>query len=200
MRKRNSKGLRAAVIVLAVLLLAVGAIAIWQYARTNKAQDTASTADTSQADTSSDSSVAPADDSTAKPSDNSNTGDIPQIDPATVSTVEVEPMNLTVSYKKGTPGFEFNVIRTSGGTKYVQFSAPELVGTKCSNDVGAFASIIASPTANDATTLTTTKVVDDVVYGLSFATDTCTNKPELLATYQNAFSYAFSLLKHTTAI
>lgn len=117
------------------------------------------------------------------------------VDPATLATVDIEPMGLTVSYVKDAGGFEFYVLRTASGTQYVEFSSPELVGTKCTDDKGVFASIIEDPSANDSSTLSKTTTVDGTKYGLSLADATCTKDPDALKKYQSAFTDAFSLLK-----
>ncbi len=201
MRGKNSKGWRAAVIVLSVLLLLVAVIAIWQYVVSRETSPEPTPApDTSNTGNNTDNG-----NTTPNPPDNGGTtpdpGDNkPIIDPARVSTVDIQPMNLTVSYIKGVPGFEFNVLRTQGDTQYVQFSAPELVGTKCSDDQGAFASIVKNPTSSDASTLETTTIVGDVTYGLSLAAETCTNRPDLLKTYQNSFTEAFPLLRNISTV
>jgi cytoskeletal protein RodZ len=85
----------------------------------------------------------------------------PSIDPATLATVSIEPASLSVSYLKGVGGFDFKVLRTSNGTKYVEFSSTKLAGTKCTNDEGQFASIIESPSVDESTTLAKTTIVDE---------------------------------------
>lgn len=117
------------------------------------------------------------------------------VDPANVSTVDIQPMSLTVSYLKDAGGFEYYVLRTANGTQYVEFSSPELVGTKCTDDRGVFASIIQSPSSSDTATLNKTTTVDGTKYGLSLADSTCTKDPEALKKYQAAFSDTFTMLK-----
>ena len=119
----------------------------------------------------------------------------PMIDPATIATVTIEPVSLTVSYLKGVGGFDFEVFRTTGGTKYIQFSSPKLVGTKCTDDRGQFASIIENPSTDESATLAKTTTVNGTTYGLSLAEATCTSDSNLLKQYQDAFSEPFSLLK-----
>lgn len=119
----------------------------------------------------------------------------PSIDPATLATVSIEPASLSVSYLKGVGGFDFKVLRTSNGTKYVEFSSTKLAGTKCTNDEGQFASIIESPSVDESTTLAKTTIVDGTTYGLSLADTICTNDNDLLKQYQDAFSKPFNLLK-----
>lgn len=117
------------------------------------------------------------------------------IDPQQVSTVGIEPMAISVSYMKGSGGFEYEVMRNPNGTQYVQFSAPALAGTRCTDDAGVFASIIENPTADEGATLTKKTTVDGTVYGLSLADESCTNDDALLKQYQDAFSAPFTLLK-----
>lgn len=121
-------------------------------------------------------------------------GPASSIDPATVSTVDIEPLGITVSYVKGIAGFEFYVQRTAEGTRYVEFRAPELAGTKCTGDVGVFASIVESPTKQDGATISQEVQVNQKTYGLSLPDTTCTANAELLARYQASFRDAFSLL------
>ncbi len=123
------------------------------------------------------------------------TTDQPAIDPELVSTVTVEPMSIVVSYLKGVGGFDYEVLRTPDGSKYVQLSSPRLAGTKCTNDVGVFASIIDSPTEDEGTTLAKQVTVDGMTYGLSLSDPTCTSDPALLKQYQDAFIEPFTLLK-----
>ena len=118
----------------------------------------------------------------------------PQLDPSTVSTVDIEPLGITVSYVKGVPGFSFIVLRTQDGTEYVEFRNDDLAGTICTDDEGAFASIIVGPSEQDVATLAQTVTVDETVYGLSLPSDDCTDNTELFEQYQQSFTDAFSLL------
>jgi cytoskeletal protein RodZ len=190
-QKKGRKTLFTALAVLAVLLLIIAAVAVIKSVSTSKSSDSSSTA---KKDTPAISDKA---NSTQKPA-----SDVPQdttsqsaIDPSKVTAIDIEPMLITVSYMKGVGGFDFAVQRTASGTKYVQFSSSKLVGTKCTNDEGVFASILESPTADESSTLTKTTVVDGTTYGLSLADATCTSNPDLLKQYQDAFSEPFSLLK-----
>lgn len=198
-RKRSK---RALYIVIGVLIALVFVVGIVVFAKTSN-NETSKNADTSP---STDTTKTP-DATTPSNSENDNntsneTPDVPKdttntatIDPGQVSTIAIEPMLITVSYMKGIEGFDFQVLRNPNGTKYVQFSAPKLVGTKCTNDVGAFVSIIENPTADEAATLTKTTETDGKTYGLSLADATCTADAALLKQYQDAFSEPFSLLK-----
>lgn len=117
------------------------------------------------------------------------------IAPEDVSTIDIEPMDITVSYLKGVGGFSFEVLRSASGTQYVEFRNESLAGTKCTDDQGVFAAIIESPSASEQETVDKTTDVDGTTYGLSLSADTCTGDPTLLAEYQEAFSAPFSLLK-----
>jgi hypothetical protein len=195
--KKGKRALLTAVSILVVLLAIVGTIVIIKalnpgtndpYAQqtTNKSTD----------DTPTDQPDSPS--TTPLPDDADGTSSTePAIDPATVATIDVTPMSLTVSYTKGVGGFEYEVLRRPNGTRYVEFSSPELVGTKCTNDKGVFASILESPASEEAVTLAKTTKVGGMTYGLSLAAVTCTSNEALLKNYQKAFSTAFSLIKKT---
>lgn len=135
----------------------------------------------------------------ADPEEQTPTVDEPEasvVDPSTLRSIDVEPMGLTVYYTKGTPGFEFSVKRTEGSTEYVEFSSPELVGTKCTDDEGSFASIIKNPSSpEDKSTINETTQVGEDTYGLSLAAENCTSDVDLLKEYQSAFSNGFSMLE-----
>ncbi len=117
------------------------------------------------------------------------------IDPETLTTVNIEPMSLTVSYVKGVGGFEYSVMRRPNGTQYVEFYSSELAGTKCTGDQGAFASILEAPSSDEASTLSKKTTIGTTTYGLSLSATSCTGNPDLLAQYQKSFSDAFTLLK-----
>lgn len=117
-----------------------------------------------------------------------------ELDPSTVSTIDIEPLNITVSYVKGVPGFSFIVLRTQDGTEYVEFRNEDLAGTICTDDEGAFASIIVGPSEQDIATLAQTVTVNETVYGLSLPSEDCTDNTALFEQYQQSFTDAFSLL------
>lgn len=121
--------------------------------------------------------------------------DVETVDPATVSTIDIAPLSITVSYVKGIGAFEYEVLRAPNGTRYVEFRSTNIIGTKCTNDAGTFASIIVSPTDSESATLSKKTTVDDTTYGLSLADATCTTDTEKLEQYQKSFSDGFSLLK-----
>lgn len=190
-QKKGRKTLYIVIGVLAVAVLAIGIVAFVrsltppsssesQQSSSNKDQPVQKPADTTENPT------------TAVPE---NTADQPAIDPERVSTTDIEPMMITVAYIKGIEGFDFQILRNPNGTKYVQFSSESLVGTKCTDDMGVFASIIENPTADERGTLSKTTVVDGTTFGLSLADEACTNNSEQLKQYQASFSEPFSLLK-----
>jgi len=118
----------------------------------------------------------------------------PAVDPATLSSVAIEPLGITVYYSKGVPGFDFSVERTADKTEYVEFSAAALMGTKCTDDQGVFASIIKNPGDNERQTTTQTVIVGSDTYGLTLAGSSCTADTALLTEYQTAFTNGFKSL------
>jgi hypothetical protein len=190
-QNKGRKKLFTALAIIGALLLIV--VAFWML--NNKPDDTSSdAANTTDKDSPAISEEANKTDEPVK-STPVETSTEPAIDPATVSTVAIEPMTVNVTYLKGVGGFDYEVLRTPSGTKYVQFSSSKLVGTKCTDDEGAFASIIDTPAANESATVAKTVTVDGTTYGLSLVDATCTSDAELLKQYQNAFSEPFHLLK-----
>lgn len=193
MAKQKWDRKRIIILTAAIVLVAAIGIAILVKALNSGKDDPYQTQETSQSDASKSDSDASSD--TPKDTPEESTPETPAIDPASVSTVDIEPMEITVSYVKGINGFEFEVLRTPGGTKYVEFRSENLIGTKCTNDKGTFASILADPEGNESTGLAKTTTVDGVTYGLSLADQTCTSDATGLQEYQKSFSDAFSLLK-----
>jgi hypothetical protein len=117
------------------------------------------------------------------------------LDPENVSTVAIEPLGINVSYVKGIEGFSYNVSQTGVGTQYVELQSEQLIGTKCTDDDGSFATIVKNPKSDeDKTTLSLTKKVGNDTYGLSLPSNTCTSDTALFAQYQSAFKDAFDLL------
>ncbi len=197
-QNKRKRTVITAVAILAVLLVAIGTVALIKGLSQDDKVDPYVTQQTSSdsADTSNDEPSKDAtNESPTQPSTNAPATDSPSLDPATVATVDIVPMTLTVSYVKGIGGFEYEVLRTANGTRYVAFSSPELVGTKCTNDKGVFASILTAPTNDESSTLAKTTTVDGTKYGLSLEPETCTTNTEKLKSYQQSFSDAFSLLK-----
>jgi len=190
-QKKGRKKLITTLVVVGALLLIVAVIAVVKTMSNNEpsvptqttSQDTPSVNDDAESNT------------TDQPATTAPMAEQPAIDPEKVATVAIEPMAISVSYLKGVGGFDYEVLRTGSGTKYVQFSSTKLAGTKCTDDEGQFASIIEKPSKDEATTLAKTTTVDGTEYGLSLADTTCTSDSGLLKQYQDAFSGAFSLLK-----
>lgn len=117
-------------------------------------------------------------------------------DPSTLSTIAVDALGVTVAYTKGTPSFEYSVEKTDDNTQYAEFTAADLVGTKCTDDQGLFASIIKNPTSTeDQTTIAQTVKIGSDTYGLSLASPGCTANTDLLSQYQSGFKDGFSSLK-----
>jgi len=185
----GNKKIVIAIIVAAVLLVAATVLIIVQQANRNNVDTTVETSQ--QPETTQE---------TTKPEpekENSDEAMTPAsaLDPSTVSTIDIQPLDLTVSYVKGIPGFEYQILRTAQGTKYAELTNEAIKGTKCTDDTGVFASIIVSPGDAEAPTLDAKTVVEGTTYGLSLASNTCTNNQELLDKFQSSFSSAFSLLK-----
>ena len=189
--KQGKTGLIVTIVVLALTLLVVGSIAI-----ARNANQPAVTTE-SQPEVSNDQeSVATDDEVPASTDADSTSKPTPAVDPETLASIAIEPLEITVFYTKGIPGFEFAVKRTTSSTEYVEFSAPELVGTKCTDDGGVFVSIIENPdSAEDTATISQKVTVGSNTYGLSLAGQNCASDTTLLQEYQTAFTNGFSQLK-----
>lgn len=198
LRKLSRKTIISISAVLFVLLACVATIALLKGLQSDK-DDPYRQPDVSQSGENSTSDTNKQDDTDNNQAGQNDADKAPptdaEIDPSTVATIDVEPMSLTVSYVKGVGGFEYEVLRTPRGTKYVEFRNSELVGTKCTNDQGTFASILAEPLEDEGATISKKVVVDGTTYGLSLATEACTSNPEKLRLYQASFSDAFALLE-----
>ncbi len=198
-RKKDTRKLILLLSVLGVLVVAVATVAIIKAVSSggsngeNESSQTSSTSDTSNQQTATTEESDKTEEATQPPQN--TTEETPAIDPATVNTTTIEPMDITVSYVKGAGGFEYEVLRTPNGSRYVEFRSPDLVGTKCTDDQGAFASILENPSSSEASTIAKTVTVDDMQYGLSLAAANCTSDTEKLQKYQQSFNDAFSLLK-----
>ena len=129
------------------------------------------------------------------PSDAPTSSIGPAVDPQLLKSIDIQPLAITVFYSKGTPGFEFSVLKTADKTQYVQFTSPNLVGTKCTDDQGTFASIIKNPSSNETQTVNQIVKVGGDTYGLSIASAGCTGNSDLLTLYQTGFKNGFSNLK-----
>ncbi len=186
---QGKTGLIVTIVALALTLIVVGTIAI--LSNTNRpavTNDPLTANNASENDTTTD-EVVPAEEEVEVPAE-------PAVDPATLSSVDIEPMEITVFYTKGTPGFDFTIERSADRTEYIEFSSPNLVGTKCTNDEGVFATIVKNPgTSASQTTFVKQVTVGSDTYGLSLAGKNCTSDESLLDTYQTAFVEGFSQLK-----
>lgn len=190
-QKKGKRTLVTTLSVLVVLLVAIGVIALL---RMTGQDDGSSTKDSlTQSVTTDDSSENSASTDTTDVPDETDTAST--LDPETVATIDVPSLAITVSYVKGIGAFEYEALRANNGTRYVEFRSTELIGSKCTDDQGTFASILVSPTEDEKATLASTVTVDATEYGLSLADSTCTSNTEKLAIFQKSFSDAFSLLK-----
>lgn len=190
-KQEGSTGLIVTIIVLGLTLLVVGGVVLWQSFGSQSAVTNTNDQETSQSE---DLPVeeAPADET---PIIDEGTNE-PQIDPNTVTTIDVAPLGIVVTYGKSLPGFSFEVKRSAAGTQYAEFSSQRLVGTKCTDDTGVFASIIKNPSDVEAqTTISKKKVIESTTYGLSLSGDQCASNVTLLKEFQTSFSDNFSTLK-----
>jgi len=182
-----SKSLIATIVLLGAVVLLVGAFTIWNNNRTPNPLLETSESEVSE--------EAPIKDETEEVAETPDESAAPQADLATLSSIDIEPLAIKVFYTKGVSAFEYSIHRTSDETQYVEFSSPELVGTKCTDDKGLIVSIVKNPTSEeDKTTLSQTITVDGVTYGLSLAAKNCTKDAALLESYQSAFTNGFSRL------
>lgn len=197
-QKKGKRTLITALAVLLVLLVAIGTIAFIRVLGVGK-DDPYLKTDTSSVDapddTTNQETKPDTEDGANSDTESDESSDEPKLDPSTVGTVDISPMEITVSYVKGVGGFEYQVLRTSNGTRYVEFRSSELAGTKCTNDEGKFASILADPNDTEGATISKTTTIDGTKYGLSLEGAACTSDEDKLESYQKSFSDAFSLLK-----
>ncbi len=196
--KKRKRTLVTTLSILAVLLVAVGTVALIRTLSPGKEDPYVQQEQVSQENDANQGVETPdnGQNQTNQQQSSESTSGEPALDLARVATVDIVPMDITVSYVKGIGGFEYEVLRANNGTRYVEFRSPQLIGTKCTNDAGTFASILASPTEGERGTLTKTTTVDGTTYGLSLADATCTSDTAKLQSYQKSFSDAFSLLKN----
>lgn len=190
--RRNKKLIAGIIVVGAVLVISIILIV---FKMSNTQSDPLVLKGETTAETSPNGSTTKPIDETGSASSVESSTTQPDVDPTRITTVMIEPMSITVSYIKGIDGFDYEVMRSPGGTKYVQLSSSRLAGSKCTNDIGQFASIIEKPTTDEKSTLVKSVTVNTVEYGLSLADETCTSDVELLKQYQTSFSDVFNLLK-----
>jgi len=189
---QSKRRLIVAIVVLAVILLVIGGVVIAQRLNNETSvSSTDSSKDATAQDTESD-----ADESKDTPDIAETTETEPAtVDPETLASIAIEPLGVMVYYSKGTPGFGYSVMKTTDKTEYAQFTSADLVGTKCTNDEGAFASIIKNPSTSESQTTSKTVKVGEDTFGLSLASAGCTANTELLTKYQTGFEQGFSSLK-----
>ena len=187
-KAQAKKRLIVTLIVLAVILLVVAGV----YARyTSQTRSDTDTKTTSAADIPPKATTTETD----KAEETKPASEAVAVDPESLSSVAIEPLGVTVFYTKGTPGFDYSIKKTADSTQYADFTSTDLVGTKCTDDDGLFASIIKNPASSGAdTTISKTVKVGDDTYGLSLTGAGCTNNTELLSKYQNGFSEGFTSL------
>lgn len=185
-RRRSKKGVLATIIVLALTIVIVGGFALWQ--GTNIADTTPDTPDTNvSSDTDADTPDGDEQDTSEDPAN--------PIDTSNTATVAIEPLGIELTYSRAVAGFEFEILRTSSGTQYVELSSSRLIGTKCTDDTGVFASIIQNPVGEeDRSTITETVAINEDTYGLSLASSTCTDDATLFEQYQQGIAPYFRLL------
>ena len=211
-KKTISKKQKYYLIAVAVLLVCLVGFVVWRNSDANSSQNDSSLEVSNNSEAEDTSSTTDSDDSASSDTDNTDsdddssssaeesevedvTGQKSTLDLSTIDSIDIEPMSISVSYVKGVGGFEFEVHRTPSGTQYVDFKNSDLVGTKCTDDEGVFATILENPESTEQSTLSKTIEIDDETYGLSLASVGCTNDSTKLLQYQQSFSDAFSLLK-----
>ena len=182
-------GLKVIIAILVIVLLVLG---IFLIAKNANQKSVTKTADTSKNTP----SVTKNTSTTETDATDTTTPTVSKVDPSTLATIDVAPLGITVSYTKGLGAFGFEVKKTADQTQYVDFSADGLVGTKCTDDKGLFASIIKNPSPSEVQgTITQTTKVGKDTYGLSLAGKGCTSNPVLLDQFQTAFTNGFPSLK-----
>lgn len=185
---QGKTGLIVTIVALGLTLVIVATIVILQNLNRPAVTNDASTTDTTKTE---ETTTDDATDETPKTDTPATT-----VDPATLKSIDIEPLAITIFYSKGIPGFDFAVKRAADRTQYVEFSSPDLAGTKCTNDEGVFASILKNSTTAEAdSSATTKKKIGNDTYELSLAGPDCTSNVTLLKEYQTAFSNGFSELK-----
>ena len=188
---RLSKRQTISIVVAAVLTVAVG-LFVWSFAHPFERQETENVETAPPITTNQPASEQPKDPVTEPDTKEVET---PTLDPTSVSTVAIDSLGVTVSYVKGVPGFAYSIDQSSSGTRFATFSSEQLVGTKCTDDAGVFATILKDPQQEDRATLTATKTVSGTVYGLSLPSATCTSDSALFDQYQTSFKDAFGLIQ-----
>jgi cytoskeletal protein RodZ len=193
---KNSTKLIATIVSLAVTILLVIVLVFWLRG-SDVDEEVADTA-TASSETTTEPQATTEPDVDATADESVAAAPEAEIDRTNISTIDITPLDISVAYVKGIPGFEFFVQRATNGTQYVEFSSEDLKGTKCTDDQGIFATIVKNPSEIEAQSLTATQKVGVDTYGLSLSEATCTSDAELLDRYQTSFAEAFSLIEAIT--
>jgi len=187
-KTQGKKKLIVTVIALAVVLLVI--VGIYVRAASMTESETSKEM-TGSSDTSVDTTATKPE----KTDEEKLTTDVAAVDPETLTSIAVEPLGVTVFYSKGTPGFDFQVNKAADGTQYADFTSNDLVGTKCTDDQGIFASIVKNPTAGGEDAFISEKVkIGENTYALTLSGAGCTNNTDLLNQYQAGFKAGFGNL------
>lgn len=198
MRELKKPETKKILTILAVILLAVGVIAVWQYAlgdHSDTSRDDDSSLTTPESETQPQQDLPPAATDETRQGEDEKTETDEAPDPQLFSSIVITQMDIEVFYSKGIPGFSYKILRTPAGTQYVEFSSEDLIGTKCTGDEGVFASVIKNPSSAEESTVTATVKIDLDSYGLSLESDACTGDASLLTSYQSAFKNGFGSLR-----
>lgn len=205
-KRKNMRRRNTTLAIIIVLVVAIGTVALIKAFNTEQDpyRDTVSTQQEEQGDVTSGDSTSKTEPQPAAQGDTAgatastdpkDASKDPAPAPETVRTIDIPPISLTVSYVRGIEGFEYEVLRTAAGTQYVEFRGESLIGTKCTDDKGAFATIIVSPDSTEGSALNKVITLDGTKYGLSLSASNCTKDTTKLEQYQKSFSDAFGLLK-----
>ena len=187
MAVKNKTGLVATIVALAVTLLVVIGFTVWDRHNTSSDSSTIETTQTEQVPGETDMPPAEPDPEPAIPPTD--------IDTSNAAWFAIEPLEIEMMHDN-TLAFEYHILRTPEGTQYIEFSTEKLIGTRCTDDKGVFASFIKNPsTDEDKTTVTETTEVNGDTYGLSLAGDSCASDAALLDKYQKGLADFFSLLR-----
>jgi len=116
-------------------------------------------------------------------------------DPSTIKQLHIAQLGLVIDYANTLPGMSYSIGKTTAGTTYVQLSNTQLIGDKCTDDDGVFATILKDPTVTDSVTVSMVTKVGDVTYGLALPSGACTGNLALFNQYQASMKQDFSFLR-----
>lgn len=119
-------------------------------------------------------------------------------DPSTIKQLEIAQLNVVLGYSNTLPGMSYSIGKTTAGTTYVQLANDQLIGDKCTDDEGVFATILKDPSSTDNTTVSTTVKVGNDTYGLALPSDACTADQDLFDQYQTSMKQNFPFLTAST--